>query len=158
MAKKTTFFRFWNPFVKTKSQHSGTKHPHLHYNFHPEGENGQRVLYFRIVRMFDDDLIFLNSNLTLPLLAEMLGTNTSYITRVIQYYSDSKGFCDFLNKRRVLYAETLLLSNNHLNIATIASKSGYNSASAFNQNFRKYEKMSPGVWRKTHSAASTALK
>lgn len=118
-----------------------------------------RTIYFKMVQLVDTEMMFLDPHLTITKLADIVGTNTNYITKVIQQYTAEDGFCDYINRKRINYAKSMLKSKTHLTVQTIALKSGYSSASAFQYNFRKFEDKSPGQWRFNYfSASSTALK
>lgn len=134
-------------------------HP-VHKDFLLEGEDVLRSVYFRMTQVLSNELVFLDPHLTITQLADMVGTNTNYITKVIQQYTQEDGFCDFINKLRVNFSKSMLSGRKKISLQKIALKSGYSSASAYQYNFKKFENVTPGTWRKNHhsSAASTALK
>ncbi|WP_346086786.1 helix-turn-helix domain-containing protein [Sphingobacterium ginsenosidimutans] len=88
--------------------------------------------------------IYLDSELSLPILAEKLGISVhdaSYLINEVTGYS----FYNFINCQRVEQAKKLLVSGEaeRLNMVGIAFASGFNSKTAFNTAFKKWTNMSP---------------
>lgn len=55
---------------------------------------------------------------------------------------------DYVNSERVEFAKKLLIKNKDMKIADVAFKSGFNSISYFNRQFKKYEKITPSQYLK----------
>ncbi len=55
---------------------------------------------------------------------------------------------DFINNERIKFAKKLLASERNLNITDVAYKSGFNSVSYFNRQFKKHEMITPRAYLK----------
>lgn len=96
-------------------------------------------------KLFVEDRIFLNPRLKLSDVADMAGTNRTYVS---QFFNCNNGasFFDYVNKLRVEYACELLKSSSE-NIETIALKSGFNSIATFHRVFSKFCGCTPAKYR-----------
>ncbi len=56
---------------------------------------------------------------------------------------------EYLNSEKVKFAKKLMKENKHLRITEVAIKSGFNSASYFNRQFKKYEFVSPANFKES---------
>lgn len=101
-------------------------------------------IFQRLALLMEEDKYYLRSELSLHELAVELGTNTSYLSRVINEQTGGN-FHSFLNKFRIEEACRLLLDHRqqHLSIEGIALSAGFKSKSAFNVAFRKFKGMTP---------------
>ena len=98
----------------------------------------------KIERLFVEEKLFLEPELTLNELAMKLKTNTSVISAAINQ-NFQKNFNDFVNEyrveefiKRVQYPE-----NKHLTLLAIAFDCGFNSKATFNRAFKKFTGKSP---------------
>lgn len=87
-------------------------------------------------------------NLSLDELAGLAGFSKYHFSRLFHEFS-GVSFYDYLMKRRILHAESLLCDPN-LSIIDIAMQSGFNSMSSFNRNFRKIKKCTPKEYRQMY--------
>ena len=76
---------------------------------------------------------FLDPKLSLADLAKKMGTNRSYLSRIIND-GLQRNFSDFINGMRVEYSKTLLAQESE-NILNIALQAGFGSKSSFNRVF-----------------------
>lgn len=92
---------------------------------------------------------YLNSQLSLPQLADQLGVSVNYLSQIINEQLE-QNFFDFVNDYRIKQAKTRLRDPNHKkdNILTIATDAGFNSKSSFYTAFKKHAGMTPGNYRK----------
>ena len=91
--------------------------------------------------------IFLDPDISLPLLAEKIGVHSYQLSQVIN--EKGMNFYEYINRMRIDYAKKLILENDDvLNIARIAFDSGFNSISAFNSAFKKYCGLTPSEYIK----------
>lgn len=95
------------------------------------------------------DKIFLNSNLTLYLIAEKYNLNESYLSQVFNKNSDTN-FPSYINKLRIEEAKRLLVDETFKNydIVSIALESGFNSKYVFYTAFKKETGLTPTQYRK----------
>ena len=88
--------------------------------------------------------MYRNPELTLTDLANHLGTNPSFLSKIINR-SFSKNFNDYVNQYRVLEVKENLANpaNAHLTIMSLAYDAGFNSKATFNRAFKKFTGDSP---------------
>jgi len=90
--------------------------------------------------------IYLDPDLSMPMLAETLGISAHHLSRIIN--ETGMNFYDFINLRRVEFAKNAIeTGEDPINIARIAFDAGFNSISAFNSVFKKFGKMTPSEWK-----------
>jgi len=102
------------------------------------------ILTEKLRRLIDEQEVYLDNELTLPALAEMLEITTNEASYLInEAYNEN--FYNFINRHRVEAAKLLLLSGQFkkLNILGIAYRSGFTSKSTFNATFKKCTGMTP---------------
>ncbi|OWY16319.1 AraC family transcriptional regulator [Sphingobacteriales bacterium UPWRP_1] len=94
------------------------------------------------------DKIYLNPELTLPQLAEHLGSTPHLISQLLNQYKQ-ESFFDFINRYRVEHfkQDALNPAKAHLSILAIAFDSGFNSKAAFNAVFKKITGTTPSAFR-----------
>ena len=63
---------------------------------------------------------------------------------------------DYLNKTRIEHAKKLL-ANSDYTVAEVALRSGYNNDQAFNRFFKKFEGITPGMYRVSYLKAREAI-
>lgn len=105
-------------------------------------------LYKRVNKLLHTDEIFTNSDLTLKSLAEVLKTNTTYLSSII----NSKYNCNLktlINKLRVSKAKEILVSekHKHFSMEGIAIEVGFRSRSAFYLSFKAHTGLNPTQYR-----------
>jgi AraC-like DNA-binding protein len=98
---------------------------------------------------------YLESQLTLPQLAQQLGISPNYLSQVINEQLQ-KNFFDFINEYRVAEAKSKLTADSTTkgSIADVAYDSGFNSKSAFYTAFKKHVGMTPSEFRASASRAN----
>lgn len=91
---------------------------------------------------------YLESELTLPLLADRVGIPAYQLSQVINE-SLGANFFDFINGYRVEEAKRLLQdpSRSAYTILAVAEEAGFNSKSAFNAAFRRFAGQTPSEFR-----------
>ena len=106
-------------------------------------------LYERMEHLLKEEQIFRNSDLRLNDLASHLGTNRTYVSRLINNKENSN-FCDYINSHRIKYAKQLLSSqeSEQMTLDEIALKAGFSSKSSFYRVFTKMEETSPAKYMK----------
>jgi len=116
--------------------------PFSHHQPEPQ-ENSEELIAGLESRM-SIDKIYLNENLSLAETAQILKTNTTYLSRLInEHYKVN--FSAFLNKYRIEEAKKMILDDqyNNLSIEGIAKNAGFRSKSTFNQVFKQATGMTP---------------
>ena len=90
---------------------------------------------------------YLDSELNLIKLAEMLSVSTHHLSYVINT-GFNKNFFQYVNEFRVEYAKILLKKDSKLSILGIAYESGFNSKTSFNTTFKKVTGLTPSEFKK----------
>jgi len=84
----------------------------------------------RLEKMFNEEQIYLNKDLTIWELAKQLNTNRSYLSQIINT-DYGQNFSVFVNSYRARYAENLQHSRPELSQADIAEMSGFGSVKSW---------------------------
>lgn len=95
------------------------------------------------------DKNYLDSNLSLELVAEQFGVNKSHLSRIINTEL-GKNFSDYVNELRVEEAKSYMKMPEFQNytLISIGLEAGFNSKTAFNSAFKKYTGITPSEFRK----------
>ncbi len=106
----------------------------------------------RLLCLFEQDMVFKNSELRITDVASLLGSNRTYTSRIVNEDFDTN-FCDFVNSYRVDYAKKMILEDkdNKLSINDISVQSGFSSESSFYRAFKLKMGKSPVQYRKANS-------
>ena len=86
--------------------------------------------------------LFLQPNLKINDIAQLIGTNRHYIYQAINGQMGAS-FNDFINKQRIDYALQLMKDKPNLTINEVALQSGFTSQASFYRNFKKFVGTSP---------------
>ncbi|MEZ0004805.1 AraC-like DNA-binding protein [Flavobacterium sp. 28YEA47A] len=103
-------------------------------------------------RLITEEKIFLDNELSLPVLADKLKISIHDASYLINEVTGNN-FYSYINSKRVEEAQRLLLSDKseELNMLGIAFASGFNSKTTFNTAFKKYTGLSPTQYLKQNS-------
>lgn len=104
----------------------------------------EELIYAKLKDMLEEDKIFRQNDLNESKLAELLETNTTYLSTIINSRFNLP-FKTLLNNYRIDEARKLLVSDEYINysIEGIASEVGYQSRSSFYQVFKQNTGMTP---------------
>lgn len=110
----------------------------------------------KIVSLMENEKIFKDDNLNLNTVSGLLGTNTAYVSQVINE-KFNKNFASFINEYRIKEARRMLSdpANSNFTIEFIAKSLGYNSKTTFNEAFKKYTGITPSFFKKTTNPSKT---
>ena len=97
------------------------------------------------MQLFENDRMYLNSELTINDVVKIVYTNKLYISRAISQFT-GRNFCQFVNYYRVIHSIRLFRENPDLKVAELANQSGFNSSVTFAMAFRLYMSESPSDW------------
>ena len=89
--------------------------------------------------------MFLKPGLSLQEVADVLGTNKTYVSKLVNN-AYSMGFPELLNILRIDYAEQYLQSHQDAKQTEMAQACGFISASSFNSVFKKITGQTPKLW------------
>lgn len=93
-------------------------------------------------------------DLSLEELADMSGFSKSHFIRLFKEFA-GVSYYEYLTKRRMIFAEILLLDNPELSISDIAMQSGFNSLATFNRVFKTTHACTPTDYRKRFNASAS---
>lgn len=110
----------------------------------------------KLFEVLDEKKAFLNMQFSLKDLSDQIGLKP-YKTSELINSSLGTTFYSLINSRRVEWAKKLLVepASSHLNILGIATNSGFNSKSVFNDVFKKMTSMTPKEFRATEMSQKT---
>ena len=124
----------------------------LFEGFDPTGEeikvSQKEQLKNNLIRLFESDKIYKQTDLRITTVSECLKTNRTYVSRLINEEFNIN-FNEFVNRYRVKEARELLNSrNNYLyTMELIAEKSGFGSVNSFTRVFKELEGVTPGQFK-----------
>jgi YesN/AraC family two-component response regulator len=104
-----------------------------------------------LIERIEEDKLYLDNELRLPVLAETTGFTTHQISELIN--SGGENFADLINKYRVKEAMEMLSDpeNSHMTTEEIGYASGFNNKTSFYKHFKKTAGLSPMKFRMKHA-------
>jgi AraC-like DNA-binding protein len=136
-------FSYYNPSVLGISELKKTKGKSKESHFVDNVEE-QMAIYKEII---ERDNIYLDANITLAELANLLNTQPYILSEVINA-SMNINFKTFINGLRIEHAARLLIQEKTTPVLEIAYASGFNSKSVFYKHFTDAKSMTPVQYRK----------
>ena len=108
------------------------------------------ILLTRIIKLTNDIKIISDPDLSLKTIADLTGSNTKYVSFVINK-TYGKNFRTFINEKRIREACKMLADNEHYGNKTIQAvyeEVGYTNAVSFIRAFKKINGMTPAMYKK----------
>lgn len=102
------------------------------------------------LKIFEEENQYLNSNITLGKLAKKFGSNTSYVSKVINH-TKGRSFSSYLNFLRVNYSIKRLIEDSNFRkftIKAIDEESGFKSAETYSKKFYELHGIYPSYFIK----------
>ena len=119
-------------------------------------ENSRRKVDYEIYKSIVYNLevrkVFLDPKLSLVKFSSIVGTNTTYLSNVVNHYFKCN-FKHLLNKYRILHAKHLI-DNNECAITELDKRCGFTSRSVFYDAFGKIMGIPPAHYRKRREKAA----
>ena len=108
-------------------------------------DNGNEELLERICQLMDERQLFRNSELKVADVAEVLCTNSRYVTDCIK---DRRGmtFTQFVNEYRVSYVQQILRQRPNLKVFEAYTEAGFTSERSFFRIFKDVTGMTTSEW------------
>ena len=107
-----------------------------------------RSSLLKVVREnMQEQQIYLDNQLTLTRLAEIVGISTHHLSEVLNQHED-KNFYQFVNEYRVNYICEKMKHDKEIKILDLAMSAGFSSRSTFNAVFKQFVKLTPSQYRK----------
>jgi AraC-like DNA-binding protein len=105
------------------------------------------ILYDNLLKLIEQERMYLNNKLTIEDVAKKLNTNRTYLSQIINEKTNTN-FNNFINKYRIQEAQICLLNDEikSYNIEGIAQSVGFSSKSTFNGAFKKYTGLTPSEY------------
>ena len=141
------------PTIQNRPEPEYTKRPAAAEKlFAPSDDQGTDKILDRFQKLIREEMPFLQPRLTLEDVAERLGTNKFYISKMVNN-NFGMGFPELINILRVDFAEQYMMEHGNAKQEEIARQSGFLSASSFNTIFKKVTGVTPKIWiaAKEHS-------
>ena len=106
-------------------------------------------LFTSIEKLILEEKMYLDSDLTLSKLSNQMGSSKQQISAAVNEYA-RRNFNDYINYFRIQDAKQLLEDgqSDKYTISSIAFDTGFSSLSSFNGAFKKFEGVTPSVYRK----------
>ena len=96
-------------------------------------------------KLMEEELYYLKDNISIDDMAQQLGTNRTYVTRLMrQEYGLT--FIEYVNVARIQYSQMLLYRSPHITLDEVAEKSGFQSTSNYCRAFKRYTGTTPKGW------------
>lgn len=122
---------------------------------HRKQKKGERQNYFfneleeNLLSLMETDKVYLQKNITLALLADMLNTNITYLSQYINNQLKTN-FNDYINSHRIKEACRLFRNNTPLkySVDQIADMVGFSSRTTFYSTFKKFTGNTPSFFQK----------
>ncbi len=96
-----------------------------------------RSMTERIIALVENDKIYLQPDLKLDDVAQMMHTNRTYIYQAVNQQMGIS-FNEFINRYRIAHAKRLMANDPTLSMNDVALLSGFASLSSFYRNMKKY--------------------
>lgn len=109
----------------------------------------------KLVSVMDRSKPYMNNELRLADLAELVGVSPYYLSQVINE-QHGKNFYDFVNEYRAKHAAELLAGDEKSNITKVAYDAGFNNRVSFNNAFKKHMGMTPSQYRSVSAGQEMA--
>jgi AraC-like DNA-binding protein len=107
-----------------------------------------RSSLLKVVRQnMEEHQTYLNNELTLTRLAEIVGISTHHLSEVLNQH-EGKNFYQFVNEYRINYICEKMKHDNEIKILDLAMSAGFSSRSTFNAVFKQFVKLTPSQYRK----------
>lgn len=100
--------------------------------------------------LMQSDRIYVDSELSLPILAERLGLNPHQLSELMNTRL-GKGFSRYLREQRIGAAKTMLCVEPSASVLSVGLSLGFASQSTFYEAFREIEGTTPGQYRKLNA-------
>lgn len=113
-----------------------------------ESLTSEEQLFRHLQELLQDTSVLTSPKLRREDLAEMLGTNSTYVADAIRTCTDGLNVSEYINRKRVRHARYLFECEPEMSIDEVADRCGFASRSRFHTAFKEQYNMTPGEFRK----------
>jgi AraC-like DNA-binding protein len=107
----------------------------------------KQLLAEKINQLFIQDKIYLNANLTIQNVAQLVGTNRTYISSIINQFF-GLNFCSFVNNHRLDELERILKNKPGLTNQSLAEACGFGSIDSLKRAVQMKTGLSVTAWKR----------
>lgn len=113
-------------------------------------EKSGKELMARLSEKMEGEKPYINNELNLKQLSEIVGISAHNLTEIINSYA-GKNFYDFINTYRVEEVKKKIMApgSENLTILALGLEAGFNSKSSFNSVFKKHTGMTPSEFKRS---------
>lgn len=136
--------------VSLKSVQETTSNEHLQTKYASSSLNEEKKhnLFEALEKLMTEDHIYTDNLLTKDKVAELLGSNRTYLSQIINEQT-GKTFTQYINDYRIQDAiQQLSDPNNQISLKALSIELGFNSATTFYKQFQIATEMTPTQYRK----------
>lgn len=127
---------------------------HATYAVSTLGNVDVETMLVRLGNLMDQDQVYQEAELDLPMLAERMKLTPHQLSELINTRL-GMGFSRYIREYRVEAAEDLLLDRPSMPVLSVGMEVGFTSQSNFYEAFREITGMTPGQYRKVHQTNTT---
>lgn len=141
-----TFLLYITAFIILMTRRNAPDTPHVPYENNKISEQDAKEIISGLNNLMEQERLFLNANLTLPVVAKRLGITPQRLSQIL---NDNVGtsFSTYLNTHRIENAKTMLSQSKPMKMDVLAELSGFNTQSTFYKAFKEIAKTTPAKYR-----------
>ena len=130
------------------------EHPEETAVTYTKNERRMKEMEEKAIRLIQERQLYRNRNLKIDDVAELLGTNSTYLYQVFSRRSEGT-FYRLINELRIEYCKQLLLENPQIKHEALVGQAGISSTSTFYRLFKNYTGQTPTNWLRDRQKAHT---
>lgn len=96
----------------------------------------------------DEEKVYMMKGLTLDKMAEIMGTNRTYLSNAVNKFA-KMDFISYVDMYRIKEASKIISNNGSMPVKQLADAVGYNSISVFYKAFKHETGLTPGQYGKS---------
>ena len=134
--------------MKSVQETTSEEHPQTKYASSSLNEEKKHDLFEALEKLMTEDHIYTDNLLTKDKVAELLGSNRTYLSQIINEQT-GKTFTQYINDYRIQDAiHQLSDPNNQISLKALSMELGFNSPTTFYKQFQIATEMTPTQYRK----------
>ena len=106
----------------------------------------------RLLKLFEEEKLYLVTNVNLREVATKMGTNKTYISVLLNKYMN-QNFSQFVNAYRVREAQNYVKNHGRIALTKLCRSVGFHSMASFTVAFKLNTGMTPGEWCRQYKIA-----